>query len=127
MPFESSFEVLYLEGDMRNSLHKVWVWCAFPIPLPLNPKWIAQVITDRHLQVRKVDLIFEPFSGWDSQVIEFHISSSDLYHRSDRLQPQSATSELDNLTITPPANANEGVGLMDSCPRHVFWRTLPDV
>src|SRR5215472_14567001 len=65
-------EVVNLERHVRHGLYKIRIRCAFPVPLPLNAKWIIQMIADRHLQVRQRNLAFERLSRRDSDMVELH-------------------------------------------------------
>src|SRR5215469_3385362 len=72
MPAQLCDQIVNLECHVRNRLDQLRVRRAVPVPLPLDPKGIVQVIAHRHLKMRQRDLSVEPMLCRDSDVVELH-------------------------------------------------------
>jgi hypothetical protein len=51
VPAQGVFQVVYLEGHMRDGLHEIGIRRILPVPLPLDAERIALMITHRDSQV----------------------------------------------------------------------------
>jgi hypothetical protein len=71
---ERPFQVIDLEGDVRHSLHELRIGRVVPVPLPLDPERVVEMIADGHAQVWQRDLTLERVGRWDPDVVEPHVA-----------------------------------------------------
>src|SRR5215472_7040248 len=72
LAFEGGSQIVDFEGHVRHRLDQRGIRRIVPVALPLNPEWVAQMIADRHLQMRQRYLALEGADRRDPDMVELH-------------------------------------------------------